>query len=176
MRKLLPTLIVIVIASISTMPASAHCGSCGTGGMHSHSAEAANADIIGVASTAGSFNTLVAAVKAADLVETLQASGPYTVFAPTDEAFAKLPDGAVDKLLANPDQLRQVLLYHVVPGKVTASEVVSLSNATTAQGSDVKISVKGGQVMVNNAKVTQTDVMASNGVIHAIDTVILPTG
>jgi uncharacterized surface protein with fasciclin (FAS1) repeats len=108
-------------------------------------------------------------------VETLQSDGPFTVFAPTDEAFAKLPAGTVENLLANPDKLKQILLYHVVAGRVTASDVVNLSSATTAQGSDVAIKVASGNVMVNNAKVIKTDVMASNGVIHVIDTVLLPT-
>ena len=162
------------ILMMTTAPAFAHCGSCGVGGDHAHAAEAATGDIVAVASSAGSFNTLVAAVQAAGLVETLQSDGPFTVFAPTDDAFAKLPAGTVENLLANPDQLKQILLYHVVPGKVTASDVVGLSGATTAQGSDVDISVDGSSVMINDAKVVKTDVMASNGVIHVIDTVIIP--
>jgi uncharacterized surface protein with fasciclin (FAS1) repeats len=168
----------VVALVLSAGPAFAHCGSCGVGDKHSHAAEAAkqDQDIVGVAVAAGDFNTLVAAVKAAGLVETLQGDGPYTVFAPTDEAFAKLPEGTVEKLLANPEKLKQILLYHVVPGKVTAEKVVSLNSATTAQGSDVAIAVNGGSVMVNNANVIATDVMASNGVIHVIDTVIIPAG
>jgi uncharacterized surface protein with fasciclin (FAS1) repeats len=164
-----------VIALMATAPAFAHCGACGTGEAHGHAAEAASADIVGVASSAGSFNTLLAAAKAAGLVGTLQSDGPFTVFAPTDEAFAKLPEGAIDNLLANPDKLKQILLYHVVPGKVMASDVVGLSSATTAQGSDISIAVKGDSVMIDNAKVLKTDVMASNGVIHVIDTVIVPS-
>jgi len=166
---------VVVIALMASVPAFAHCGKCGAGEAHDHVAEASASDIVGVASSAGSFNTLLAAAKAAGLVETLQSEGPFTVFAPTDEAFAKLPAGTVDELLANPEKLKQVLLYHVVPGKVTADQVVGLSSATTAQGSDIAIAVKGGTVMINNAKVTKADVMASNGVIHVIDTVIVPT-
>ncbi|MCW8983855.1 MAG: fasciclin domain-containing protein [Thermoanaerobaculales bacterium] len=173
MRKSL--LVVAVIALFAVSPAFAHCGKCGTGEAHNHVAEASTSDIVGVASSAGSFNTLLAAAKAAGLVDTLQSEGPFTVFAPTDEAFAKLPAGTVENLLANPDQLKQILLYHVVPGKVTASDVVSLSSATTAQGSDIAIAVKGDTVMINNARVTQADVMASNGVIHVIDTVIVPS-
>ncbi len=165
----------VLIASFAAAPALAHCGKCGTGEAHGHAAKAASADIVAVASSAGNFNTLVAAVKAAGLVETLQSTGPFTVFAPTDEAFAKLPAGTVDSLLANPDKLKQILLYHVVPGKVTAADVVKLSSATTAQGSNVSIAVDGGSVMVNDANVVRTDVMASNGVIHVIDTVILPS-
>jgi uncharacterized surface protein with fasciclin (FAS1) repeats len=173
MKSKLITLAVVLF--LASAPAFAHCGKCGVGGEHSHATEAAHADIVAVASSAGDFNTLVAAVKAAGLVETLQSDGPFTVFAPTDEAFANLPAGTVDNLLANPDRLKQVLLYHVLSGKVTSDEVVNLSSATTAQGSDVEIKVKDGNVMVDNAQVIKPDVMASNGVIHVIDTVILPT-
>jgi len=134
----------------------------------------ASANIVETATTAGSFTTLVAAVQAAGLVDTLQSDGPFTVFAPTDAAFAKLPAGTVESLLANPDQLRQILLYHVVAGKVTSDQVINLEKATTAQGSDIKIGVSEGTVMINNAKVTQADIETSNGVIHVIDTVILP--
>ena len=171
-RKLFASIVVVALFAI---PASAHCGMCGTGKDHSHASEASARDIVGVASSAGSFDTLVAAVTAAGLVETLQSEGPFTVFAPTDDAFAKLPAGTVESLLADPDKLKQILLYHVVPGKVTAADVVKLSKATTAQGSDVDIAVNGSSVMVNNASVVKTDVMASNGVIHVIDTVIIPS-
>jgi uncharacterized surface protein with fasciclin (FAS1) repeats len=174
MKKLL--FVFGLIASVASVPAFAHCGSCGVGEAHAHAAKAMGGDIVAVAVSAGDFNTLVAAVKAAGLVETLQSDGPFTVFAPTDEAFAKLPEGTVENLLANPDKLKQILLYHVVPGKVTSAEVVKLSSATTAQGSDVKIAVKNGSVMVDNATVAKADVMASNGVIHVIDTVIIPAG
>jgi uncharacterized surface protein with fasciclin (FAS1) repeats len=168
--------VMAVALVLSAGPAFAHCGACGSGDKHSHAEKAMNQDIVGVAVAAGDFNTLVAAVKAAGLVETLQGDGPFTVFAPTDEAFNKLPKGTVEALLADPDKLKQILLYHVVPGKVTAEKVVSLTSATTAQGSDVAIAVKGDGVMVNNANVVATDVMASNGVIHVIDTVIIPAG
>jgi len=168
-------LAVCLVAATLALPAFAHCGACGAGESHSHASKAAASDIVGVASAAGSFNTLVAAVQAAGLVDTLQSDGPFTVFAPTDEAFAKLPAGTVDKLLANPDQLKKILLYHVVPGKVTAADVVKLSEATTAEGSKIEIAVNGGSVMIDNATVVKTDVMASNGVIHVIDTVILPS-
>jgi len=151
------------------LSAPVFAGNCG-----SDHTKAASATIVDTAVSAGSFNTLFAAVKAAGLVETLQSSGPFTVFAPTDEAFAKLPEGTVEGLLANPEQLKQVLLYHVVSGKVSSSQVVSLDRATTAQGSDVAIKVVDGNVMVNDAKVIQADVETSNGVIHVIDTVILP--
>ena len=125
---------------------------------------------------AGSFNTLVAAIKAADLVDTLKSAGPFTVFAPTDEAFEKLPAGTVESLLKpeNKEKLQAVLLYHVVPGKVSAADVVKLSSAKTASDMDLAIVVDGQTVMVNKARVIQADIMTSNGIIHVIDTVMLP--
>ena len=131
--------------------------------------------IVEVASGAGSFNTLVAAVKAAGLAETLSGDGPFTVFAPTDEAFAKLPAGTVDDLLKpeNKEKLVGILTYHVVPGKVLAADVKT-SNPKTVNGKEVAIVAEGGKVTVGGANVTKTDVKASNGVIHVIDTVILP--
>lgn len=134
-------------------------------------------DIVDTAVAAGSFNTLVAAVKAADLVETLKSEGPFTVFAPTDEAFAKLPAGTVESLLKpeNKDKLVAILTYHVVAGTVLAKDVVNLTSATTVQGADIAIMVKDGAVMLNeNSQVITTDIATSNGVIHVIDTVILP--
>ncbi|HNQ88284.1 MAG TPA: fasciclin domain-containing protein [Verrucomicrobiota bacterium] len=132
-------------------------------------------DIVAVASEAGSFKTLVAAVKAAGLVETLQGKGPFTVFAPTDQAFAKLPAGTLDDLLKpqNKGKLKDILLYHVVPGKVMAADVKTMK-AKTAGGKELSIKVEGGKVTVDNAKVVKTDVPAKNGVIHVIDTVVLP--
>lgn len=140
-------------------------------------APAATKTIVETAIGAGSFNTLVAAVKAADLVETLSGPGPFTVFAPTDEAFAKLPAGTVENLLKpeNKAKLAAILTYHVVPGKVMAADVVKLTNAGTAQGQRVDIAVKDGTVSVDGAKVVTTDIACSNGVIHVIDSVILPT-
>ncbi|BDC50290.1 hypothetical protein F183_A26060 [Bryobacterales bacterium F-183] len=132
------------------------------------------ADIVDTAVAAGSFKTLVAAVKAAGLVDTLKSPGPFTVFAPTDEAFAKLPAGTVDALLKDPEKLKGILTYHVVSGKVMAADVVKLKSAKTVQGANVKISAKGGTVMLNNAKVVKTDIATDNGVIHVIDTVIMP--
>ncbi len=125
---------------------------------------------------AGSFNTLAAALEAAGLVDTLKADGPYTVFAPTDEAFAKLPNGTVEMLLLpeNKDQLVAILTYHVVAGKVTAAEVVTLNSAKTVNGSDVAIRVVDGTVFINDSRVVSADVGASNGVIHVVDTVLLP--
>ncbi|HSK08711.1 MAG TPA: fasciclin domain-containing protein [Vicinamibacterales bacterium] len=133
-------------------------------------------DIVQTAVSAGSFNTLAAALTAADLVDTLKGSGPFTVFAPTDEAFAKLPAGTVENLLKpeNKEQLKAVLTYHVVPGKVMASQVTGLKSAKTVNGQELKIAVRDGKVMVDNAQVTKTDIAASNGVIHVIDTVVLP--
>lgn len=131
-------------------------------------------DIVQVATSAGVFNTLLAAATAAGLVETLKSEGPFTVFAPTDEAFAKLPEGTVASLLANPEALRGILLYHVVPGRVMAAQVVGLTSATTAQGADIRIAVVDGTVKINDANVVTADVPASNGVIHIIDAVILP--
>jgi transforming growth factor-beta-induced protein len=122
------------------------------------------------------FETLVAAVQAADLVETLKGEGPFTVFAPTDEAFAKLPAGTLDTLLKpeNKQQLTNILLYHVVPGRVLAEDVVKLSEAETALGQKVTIKVENGKVFINDAQVILTDIKTTNGVIHVIDTVILP--
>ncbi len=133
-------------------------------------------DIVETAVSAGSFNTLAAALEAAGLVDTLKGDGPFTVFAPTDEAFAKLPAGTVENLLKpeNKDQLVKVLTYHVVPGIVSSKQVVKLESARTVEGQSVKIAVNGGSVMIDNAKVVKADVAASNGVIHVIDTVILP--
>jgi uncharacterized surface protein with fasciclin (FAS1) repeats len=135
---------------------------------------ASQPNLVEVAQGAGSFTTLVAAVKAAGLAETLSGEGPFTVFAPTDEAFAKLPEGTVEALLANPEQLRAVLTYHVVPGRVTSSEVTGLNEAGTVQGAALPIRVHEGRVHVGGATVTQADIRARNGVIHVIDTVLLP--
>lgn len=141
-----------------------------------HHSVKASKDIVETAVSNGSFNTLVAALQAAGLVETLQGDGPFTVFAPTDEAFAKLPAGTVENLLLpeNKDKLVAILTYHVVAGKVTAAEVVKLDSATTLNGQSVQIMTKGGAVMIDGATVAAADVMASNGVIHVIDEVILP--
>lgn len=135
----------------------------------------AQGNIVETAAEAGSFNTLLAAAKAAGLAETLATTQDITVFAPTDEAFAKLPTGTVESLLADPAKLAEILKYHVVSGTVMADKVVTLSSATTLQGSDVTIKVMGDKVMVNDATVAQADVTASNGVIHVIDTVLLPS-
>ena len=133
-------------------------------------------DIVDTAVSAGSFNTLVAAVKAADLVDTLKGEGPFTVFAPTDEAFAKLPKGTLEDLLKpeNKAKLQSILTYHVVPGMVMAKDVAGISMAKTANGQSFKIRMKDGSVYIDNAKVLKTDILCSNGVIHVIDNVILP--
>ena len=131
--------------------------------------------IVEVASEAGTFMTLLAAAEAAGLVDTLNGEGPFTVFAPTDEAFAALPEGTLEGLLADPAALSEILLYHVVSGEVLAADVVGLSSATSVQGSDIAITVEGGTVTLNgSANVVTTDIEASNGVIHVIDAVILP--
>ncbi|WP_439621260.1 fasciclin domain-containing protein [Gemmata sp.] len=138
--------------------------------------DAPKKDIVEVAVEAGKFKTLAAALKAAGLVDTLKGEGPFTVFAPTDEAFAKLPAGTVESLLKpeNKDKLVAVLTYHVVAGKVMAADVVKLTEAKTVQGGKVTIAAKDGKVMVNGANVVTTDIKAKNGVIHVIDAVILP--
>ena len=138
------------------------------------SALAHAADIVDTAASAGQFNTLVKAVQAAGLVDTLKGKGPFTVFAPTDEAFAKLPAGTVEALLNDKQKLTQVLTYHVVPGRVMSAQVKP-GAVKTVQGQSLKVRTEGGSVMVDNAKVIKTDVMASNGVIHVIDTVVLPS-
>lgn len=143
---------------------------------HHAKAEMSSVDIVDTAVDAGQFNTLAAALTAAGLVDTLKGEGPFTVFAPTDDAFAKLPAGTVENLLKpeNREQLVSILTYHVVPGKVYAADVVKLTSAKTVNGSDVSIKVADGGVSVDNARVVTTDIKASNGVIHVIDTVILP--
>jgi len=133
-------------------------------------------DIVDTAIAAGSFNTLVAAVKAAELVETLKSAGPFTVFAPTDEAFAKLPAGTVENLLKpeNKTKLQGILTYHAVPGTVMAKDVVTLKTAKTVNGQDLTVRTSQGSVMVDGAGVLTTDILCTNGVIHVIDSVVLP--
>lgn len=141
-----------------------------------HADKAASKDIVDTAVAAGEFKTLAAALEAAGLVGTLKGDGPFTVFAPTDAAFAKLPEGTVESLLKpeNRDRLVAILTYHVVPGKVAAADVVKLSEAKTVNGQDLEITVADRGVRVNDANVIKTDIGASNGVIHVVDTVILP--
>jgi uncharacterized surface protein with fasciclin (FAS1) repeats len=137
-----------------------------------------NADIVDTAVAAGSFKTLARALTAADLVGTLKSPGPFTVFAPTDEAFAKLPAGTLESLLKpeNKARLVRVLTYHVVPGKVVAADVAKVNSAKAVSGDALHIKVTGSNVMVDKARVVKTDIAASNGVIHVIDTVLLPPG
>ncbi len=155
-RKLL-----VVITAASVMPL-AQAGSYG-----------AKKDIVDTAVSAGNFDTLVTAVKEAGLVETLKGDGPFTVFAPTDEAFAKIPEADLKALLADKEKLTRVLTYHVVPGKVMAADVAGLSSARTVEGGSLDIATSSG-VRVNNARVVKTDIETSNGVIHVIDTVLMP--
>ena len=171
MGKSLLTLAVLAAAGATFVGLSSHqlvrgeCPNC-----------TASKDIVDTAIGAGSFKTLVAAVQAAGLVETLKGPGPFTVFAPTDEAFAKLPAGTLDTLLKpeNKDQLVKILTYHVVAGKVMAADVVKLDSAKTVQGGTLTIKVTDGKVYVDNAQVVKTDIATSNGVIHVIDAVVLP--
>jgi uncharacterized surface protein with fasciclin (FAS1) repeats len=152
-------LILSVLASV--MPAAAGC---------------VQKEIVDTAVVAGTFNTLATALQAAGLADTLKGKGPFTVFAPTDEAFSKLPAGTVESLLKpeNKNRLKAILLYHVVSGDVTAAQVVKLSSAKIINGQDLKLTVNNGTVVVNDAAVVKADVLASNGVIHVIDTVLLP--
>lgn len=174
-NKILMTLATLaLIAGTNTSTATA--GSCGSG-THAHDKaahmeEAAIPAIYPLAEQAG-FTTLVAALKAAGLDGVLTDGGPFTVFAPTDEAFAKLPEGTVESLLANPEQLKKVLLYHVVSGNVAAADVMKLTSATTLNGGNVAINTKDG-VRINGANVIKTDIAASNGTVHVIDTVLIP--
>src|SRR5579862_2638573 len=139
-------------------------------------AGSAQRDIVDTAVAAGTFNTLATALQAAGLADTLKGKGPFTVFAPTDEAFNKLPAGTVETLLKpeNKEKLRSILLYHVVAGDLTAAKVMKMSSAKTLDGQELTLMVNDGTVMVNDAKVIKADVMASNGVIHVIDTVLIP--
>ena len=155
----------LALAASLTVPAFA--------GNTMKAANTKTADIVDTAVAAGSFKTLVTAVQAAGLVDTLKGTGPFTVFAPTDEAFAKLPPGTLDALLKDKEKLKAVLTYHVVAGKVTAADVVKIKSAKTVQGQSLKIDAANG-VKVNSATVVKADVMASNGVIHVIDTVLIP--
>ena len=157
----------VAVSSVLLAASGAHAG----GG--SASAGAGNT-IAGIVSSDPNFSTLLAAVKAAGLVSTLSGTGPFTVFAPTNAAFAKIPKATLSALLKNKAQLTKVLTYHVVPGSVMAADVVKLKSADTVEGSSLQINVMGAKVMVNNANVTKTDIEASNGVIHVIDTVLLP--
>ena len=168
MRKYIPSVALIVLAALalalSPSPASAD-----------HH-EGKKKDIVQTAVAAGEFKTLAAALEAGGLVDTLKGQGPFTVFAPTDAAFAKLPKGTVEELLKpeNKEKLVAILKYHVVPAKAKAADVTGMSSAKTVNGKDVTIKTNVGKVMINDATVTKADIEASNGVIHVIDTVLLP--
>lgn len=170
-RKMKTYKIFVITALLISLPALLFAGSYSKAKSMSDSK-----DIVDTAVTAGSFNTLVAALQAADLVDTLRGDGPFTVFAPTDEAFAKLPDGTVEDLLRpeNKAKLQAILTYHVVAGKVTAEEAMKISSAKTVNGESFQVSQKSGSLMIDDATVTQADIMTSNGVIHVIDTVLMP--
>jgi uncharacterized surface protein with fasciclin (FAS1) repeats len=161
---------ILALAALLALPAAA--GAQEAQG-YAPAAEA-EGDIIETASAAGSFTTLARAIEAAGLTETLKGEGPFTVFAPTDEAFAKLPEGTLDALLQDREKLTAILTYHVVPGEVTSEQVSRIASAKTVNGKDLEINAEGGRVMVENATVTQADIPASNGIIHVIDTVLLP--
>ena len=160
---------VAALASLVTLPAVASAQSSPT--------KKAPMNIVQIASEAGTFNTLVAAVKAAGLAETLQGPGPFTVFAPTDAAFAKLPAGTVESLLADPKKLASILTFHVVSGKVMSTDIVKANGATptTVNGAPLDVVVRNGKVYVDGARVITADVVASNGVIHVIDAVLIPS-
>jgi len=162
-------------APASKAPAAASTAAPTTAPASKAPAAASTGDIVEVAAAAGGFKTLLAAATAAGLVDTLKGAGPFTVFAPTDAAFAALPAGTLEALLKDPAKLKDILLYHVVKGKVTADQVVKLTSAPTVEGKSVKITVKDGVVYLNdNVKVVTTDIQTSNGVIHVIDAVLLP--
>lgn len=139
-----------------------------------HKNKSSKKDIVTIAIDAGNFQTLATALTEAGLIEALQGDGPFTVFAPTDEAFAKLPEGTVESLLQDKETLNKILLYHVVPGEVTSKDVVKLKKAETLEGEYITIKYNDDGVMINNSKVIAVDIMASNGVIHVIDTVLIP--
>jgi uncharacterized surface protein with fasciclin (FAS1) repeats len=162
-NQFIPASIALVLALVLAQPTVAG----------SYYGKSAKADIVDTAIQAGSFNTLITAVKEAGLVETLKGDGPFTVFAPTDEAFSRIPKEQLDALLNDKEALTAVLTYHVVPGKVMAADVVKLESAETVQGQSIAIDASDG-VKVDNATVVKTDIVTSNGVIHVIDRVILP--
>ncbi|MBN1911445.1 MAG: fasciclin domain-containing protein [Pirellulales bacterium] len=170
MNRSILSLFLALAVLAGTQPALA--GNCS----HSKAKHVEQKDIVDTAVAAGNFKTLAAALKAADLVATLKGDGPFTVFAPTDEAFAKLPKGTVEDLLKpeNRKKLTSILTYHVVPGRVMAADVVKMTGAKTVEGSEARIRVKDGKVYVDNALITVTDIKTKNGVIHVIDSVILP--
>lgn len=175
-KTILFSLVVLVAGACATHDSARMSDSSGT--TMASSSMASTQTIADVAMSTGMHNTLVTALKSAGLADMLMQSGNYTVFAPTDEAFAKLPAGTVEMLMRpeNRDKLRALLQYHVVPGRVTAAQVMKMSSAKTASGKTVKIMMMGDQVMIGDAHVIKADVMASNGIVHVIDTVLMPPG
>jgi uncharacterized surface protein with fasciclin (FAS1) repeats len=163
----------MLLAGGLVLATPAYSGDCG-GGWHAKAPQTASKDLVDTAVAAGSFGTLVKAVQAADLVETLKGDGPFTVFAPTDAAFAAVPQDTLKGLLADKAALTKVLTYHVVPGRIPASQVTSMDWAETAQGQSLRIESRGGKVMIDGATVVKADIETSNGIIHVIDRVILP--
>jgi uncharacterized surface protein with fasciclin (FAS1) repeats len=172
-KSMILTLASLFALSMGSVAFADHHGEKKGEAMKAHDMHA-KADIVDTAIKAGQFKTLAAALTAADLAKVLKGEGPFTVFAPTDEAFAKLPKGTVEALLKDKKKLSEILLYHVVKGKVPAEAVVKMKSAKTVAGPEVAIKVKDGMVYLNNAKVIKTDIMTTNGIIHVIDTVIMP--
>ncbi len=170
MRPIKTLTSLLALFAVATLASGCCCS------MRKAESAASSQTIVQTATTAKTFTTLVAALKSADLVEALSGTGPFTVFAPTDDAFAKLPAGTIDSLLKpeNKEQLTQILTYHVVPGRVDAATVVGLPNAKTLGGQSVDIRVDGSTVMINDARVVQADIECANGIIHVVDTVLLP--
>jgi uncharacterized surface protein with fasciclin (FAS1) repeats len=166
-RSFLASAVAVVFIGLAGLSFQANCGK-------EHAQGSSTKDIVDTAVAAGQFKTLATALQAAGLVETLKGAGPFTVFAPTDEAFAKLPAGTLEALLKDPAKLKQILLYHVVSGEVLAKDVVKLKSAKTVEGASLTIQVGKDGVKVDGAKVTATDILASNGVIHIIDSVVIP--
>jgi uncharacterized surface protein with fasciclin (FAS1) repeats len=176
MRKIFATTIAAVALAATLAACGGSSSSTSTSAPASTPAASSEPNLVQRAADAGRFTTLISLIKQAGLAETLSGPGPYTVLAPTDAAFAKVPKATLKALADDPAKLKAVLLNHVVKGDVTAAKVVKLKSATTLQGSSLPIRVSGGTVYIDGAKVTQADVTASNGVIHAIDTVLVPAG
>ncbi len=176
MKKLFVFATLTLFFSLSNLTVQAQCDASAKTAKVMHVNDVSLPDIVDLAVSTDFLSTLVAAVKAGDLVDVLKGDGPYTVFAPTDEAFAALPAGTLSSLLKpeNKDQLVSILTYHVVPGKIMSTDLSNGQKATTVQGSDISVMIKDGKVMINDAQVTAADIKADNGVVHVINKVILP--
>jgi len=172
--KAILTLVLVVVSTAALISNVYACGTEKASKAKAETAETKKLTIVETAINAGSFSTLVEAVKAAGLAETLSGEGPFTVFAPTDKAFAKLPRGTLENLIENPRQLASILTYHVISGEVKAADVVKMKDAKTLNGASFAVNVERDAVKVGNANVVQTDIHCSNGVIHVIDEVLLP--